>query len=136
MAAPERCGPISQWREHSRDQTLQPDPQDRHRHPAVQVSQQYRGGATRWSETEHTSSLGDWPWGLEDAILKAPELDSSVGVIPTVRGEGLLHMPHGSDWSSIREAGMNAAQREPTPATLLGEIDRGTRRKGTLLSLC
>jgi hypothetical protein len=29
-------------------------------------------------------------------------------VIPTAPGEGLMHMPHGSDWSSIREAGMKA----------------------------
>jgi len=33
-------------------------------------------------------------------------------VIPTAPGEGLMHMPHGSDWSSIRETGMNAAKRE------------------------
>ena len=44
-------------------------------------------------------------------------------------------MPHGSEWSSIREAGMNAAKREPTLTTLPGELDRGTRRKGTELSL-
>ncbi len=61
---------------------------------------------------------------------RPPELDSGVGVIPNVRGEGLIHKPHGSDWSSIREAGLNAAQREPIPATLLGEIDTGTQRKG------
>jgi hypothetical protein len=36
------------------------------------------------------------------------ELDSGVGEIPTALGEGLTHIPHGSDWSSIREAGMNA----------------------------
>jgi len=33
-------------------------------------------------------------------------------VIPTAPGEGLTHMPHGSDWSSIREAGMKADKRE------------------------
>jgi transposase-like protein len=79
--------------------------------------------------------LGDWPWGPKRSGSRTPELESSVGVIPTVRGEGLNHMPHGSDWSSIREAGMNAAQREPTLTRLPGEIDRGTRRKGKQLSL-
>ena len=34
------------------------------------------------------------------------ELDFSVGAIPTALGEGLTRIPHGSDWSSIREAGM------------------------------
>jgi hypothetical protein len=38
------------------------------------------------------------------------ELGSGVGVIPTALGEGLKHIPHGSDWSSIREAGMNAGK--------------------------
>jgi hypothetical protein len=38
----------------------------------------------------------------------AGELDSGVDAIPTALGEGLKHIPHGSDWSSIREAGMNA----------------------------
>ena len=33
-------------------------------------------------------------------------------MIPTAPGEGLTHMPHGSDWSSIREAGMKADKRE------------------------
>ena len=41
-------------------------------------------------------------------ILDARELDSSAGVIPAAPGEGLTHIPHGSDWSSIRAAGMNA----------------------------
>ena len=29
-------------------------------------------------------------------------------MIPTAPGEGLMHIPRGSDWPSIREAGMNA----------------------------
>ena len=41
-----------------------------------------------------------------------------------------MHRPHGSDWSSIREAGLKADKREAFPATLLAEIDRGTQRKG------
>jgi hypothetical protein len=35
--------------------------------------------------------------------------------MPTTSGEGLRHMPRGSDWPSIREAGMNAAPREASP---------------------
>jgi len=35
--------------------------------------------------------------------------------MPTALGEGLMHMPHGSDWSSIREAGMNADTRGAEP---------------------
>jgi transposase-like protein len=50
-------------------------------------------------------------WGIGPGTMRdlsrTPELDSCVGVIPTILGEGLRHMPHGSDWSSIREAGMN-----------------------------
>jgi len=49
----------------------------------------------------NTLYLGDWPWGREDEVFTTTELDSGVGGIPTVRGDGLMHRPHGSDWSSI-----------------------------------
>ena len=35
--------------------------------------------------------------------------------MPTAPGEGLIHMPRGSDWPSIRAAGMNAAQLAASP---------------------
>src|SRR4029434_5660615 len=38
--------------------------------------------------------LGDWPWGPKRSGSRTPELDSSVGAIPTIRGEGLIHRPH------------------------------------------
>jgi hypothetical protein len=59
--------------------------------------------------------LEDWPWGREAEVLMTTELASGVGGIPTVRGEGLMHRPHGSDWSSIREAGMNADKLGASP---------------------
>jgi hypothetical protein len=42
----------------------------------------------------------------------ARELDLGVGAIPTAPGEGLKLIPHGSDWSSIREAGVKANKLE------------------------
>jgi len=40
---------------------------------------------------------------------------SGVGAIPTASGEGLRHRPRGSDWPSIREAGMNAGPLAASP---------------------
>ena len=85
--------------------------------------QQQRRSATRWSETEHTRCLEDWPWGRKDERHTTPELDFGVGVIPTIQGDGLIPMPHGSDWSSIREAGMNADKQR----TSLGDAARRDR---------
>ena len=44
-------------------------------------------------------------------------------------------MPHGSDWSSIREAGMKADKLGAALATPRAEMDRGTHRKVMKLSL-
>ena len=55
-------------------------------------------------------------------------------MIPTAPGEGLIHMPHGSDWSSIREAGMKADKLGAALATPRAEMDRGTHRKVMKLS--
>jgi hypothetical protein len=41
-------------------------------------------------------------------LLTPRALVSGVGAIPTAPGEGLTHIPHGSDWPSIRKAGMHA----------------------------
>lgn len=57
-------------------------------------------------------------------------------MIPTTPGEGLTHMPHGSDWSSIREAGMKADKLGAALATPRAEMHRGTHRKVMKLSLC
>jgi hypothetical protein len=46
-----------------------------------------------------------------------------------------MHIPHGSDWLSIREAGMNAAQRKPHPVTPLAQMHMSTHRKVMKLSL-
>src|SRR5262245_46464488 len=35
--------------------------------------------------------------------------------MPTTPGEGLRHMPRGSDWPSLREAGMHAEQLGASP---------------------
>ena len=45
------------------------------------------------------------------AIAKS-ELGSGAGEIPAALGEGLKHFPHGSDWSSIRDAGMKEDKLE------------------------
>ena len=55
-------------------------------------------------------SSGDWSPGEKKEILGNLELVLGVGVIPTAPGEGLRHIPRGSDWPSIREAGMHAAK--------------------------
>jgi len=55
-------------------------------------------------------------------------------VIPTAPGEGLMPMSHGSDWSSIREAGMKADKLGAALATPRAEMDRGTHRKVIKLS--
>ena len=91
-----------------------------------------RGSATRWSETEHTRCLEDWPWGREDDVLATAELDSGVGGIPTVRGDGLIRRPHGSDWSSIREAGLNAAKPGACPRDAARRDRYGYAEKGIL----
>jgi hypothetical protein len=59
-----------------------------------------------------------------------PELDSGIGVIPIVRGDGLTHRPHGSDWSSIREAGLNAAQLGAHPCDAASRDRVGYAEKG------
>jgi len=51
-------------------------------------------------------------------------------VIPTAPGEGLMHMPHGSDWFSIREAGMNAAKRGAAPGDAASRDAEGYAQKG------
>ena len=58
------------------------------------------------------------------------ELEPGVGVIPTVLGEGLTHMPHGSDWSSIRDAGMNAAQQGACPDDAASRDGQGYAQEG------
>ena len=57
-------------------------------------------------------SSGDWPQVRTGDPERTCELDSGVGVIPTALGEGLMYIAHGSDWSSIRAAGMKAEKRE------------------------
>ena len=76
--------------------------------------------------------LGDWPWGREDEVFTTPELDSGVGGIPTVRGEGLMHRPHGSDWSSIREAGLKAAKPGACPRDAASRDRVGYAEKGII----
>ncbi len=61
----------------------------------------------------------------------APELDSGIGVIPIVRGDGLTHGPHGSDWSSIREAGLNAVKLGAHPCDTASRDRVGYAEKGT-----
>ena len=51
-------------------------------------------------------------------------------MIPTALGEGLMHMPHGSDWFSIREAGMNAAKRGASPGDAASRDAEGYAQKG------
>jgi hypothetical protein len=51
---------------------------------------------------------GDWSRDDRRFLFSTRELDSGAGAIPTTLGEGLRHVPHGSDWSSIREAGTKA----------------------------
>ena len=74
--------------------------------------------------------LGDWPWGREDEVFTTTELDSGVGGIPTALGEGLRHMPHGSDWSSIREAGMNADIQGALPGDAASTDGYGYTQEG------
>jgi hypothetical protein len=76
--------------------------------------------------------LGDWPWGRENEIFTTTELDSDVGGIPTVRGDGLMHRPHGSDWSSIREAGLKAAQPGACPRDAASRDRVGYAEKGII----
>ena len=76
--------------------------------------------------------LGDWPWGREDEVFTTPELDSGVGGIPTVHGEGLMHRPHGSDWSSIREAGLKAAKPGACPRDAASRDRVGYAEKGII----
>ena len=81
--------------------------------------------------------LGDWPWGREEEIFTTTELDSGVGVIPTVHGEGLKHRPHGSDWPSIREAGLKADKpgacpRDAASRGRAGYAEKGSRTAVTL----
>ena len=71
----------------------------------------YPAGAIRWSETEFSKDSGDWPQVRTGDPDRTCELDSGVGVIPTALGAGLMDIPHGSDWSAIREAGMKADKR-------------------------
>jgi len=61
------------------------------------------------------TNSGDWSGGERRELLVAYELASGVGAIPTAPGEGLRHLPRGSDWPSIREAGMNAEQLGASP---------------------
>jgi len=61
------------------------------------------------------TNSGDWSVGERRELLVAYELASGVGAIPTAPGEGLRHLPRGSDWPSIREAGMNAEQLGASP---------------------
>jgi hypothetical protein len=51
-------------------------------------------------------------------------------VIPTAPGEGLTHMPHGSDWSSIREAGMKADKREAASGDAASRDGYGYAQEG------
>ena len=53
-----------------------------------------------------------------------------VGAIPTAPGEGLRHIPRGSDWSSIREAGMNAAKLGASPGHTASTGGEGYAQEG------
>ena len=75
--------------------------------------------------------LEDWPWGREDEELPTSELDSGIGVIPIVQGDGLTHRPHGSDWSSIREAGLNADKPGACPGDAASRGRAGYEEKET-----
>lgn len=53
-----------------------------------------------------------------------------VGAIPTAPGEGLTHIPRGSDWPSIREAGMNAEQLGALPGDTARRDGYGYAQEG------
>ena len=50
--------------------------------------------------------------------------------MPTTPGEGLTHIPRGSDWPSIREAGMNAEQLEASPGDTASTDGYGYAQEG------
>jgi len=81
-------------------------------------------------KTEPEQGLGDWSRAEERRLSRARELDSGVGGIPTALGEGLRHMPHGSDWSSIREAGMNADTQGALPGDAASTDGYGYTQEG------
>ena len=51
-------------------------------------------------------------------------------MIPTAPGEGLKHIPHGSDWSSIREAGMKADKLGVSPGDAASIDGYGYEQEG------
>ena len=57
-------------------------------------------------------------------------LMAAVGVIPTALGEGLKRIPHGSDWSSIREAGMNVDKLGAQPGDAASRDEYGYAQEG------
>lgn len=72
----------------------------------------------------------DWSVGERRELLIAYELASGVGAIPTTPGEGLIHIPRGSDWPSIREAGVNAEQLGASPGDAASTDGYGYAQEG------
>ena len=62
--------------------------------------------------------------------LTTGELVSGVGAIPTILGEGLIHIPRGRDWPSTREAGMNADKLEASPGDAASRDGYGYAQEG------
>ena len=50
--------------------------------------------------------------------------------MPPARCEGRRHMPHGSDWSSSRDAGMNAETRGAEPGDVASTDEEGYAQEG------
>jgi hypothetical protein len=50
--------------------------------------------------------------------------------MPAAPGEGLIHMPRGRDWPSIREAGVNAATLEASPGDTASRDGEGDAQEG------
>ena len=62
--------------------------------------------------------------------MTACELDLGAGALPATPGEGLRHIPHGSDWPSIREAGMNADTLGASPGNAASPDGYGYAQQG------